>query len=82
MELLSCHRSDIRQWIGVTYFIESPEVKAPVGWKKFRSAPTGEQANRQVAAKANRKRSRKKPPTRIGVWVNKESAEPPKLGEG
>src|SRR5215831_17053579 len=33
--------------------VESPEVKALVGWVKTGSAPTGGQANRQVVAKAN-----------------------------
>jgi hypothetical protein len=82
MELLSCHRSDIRQWDGVTCLIGSPEVKAPVGWKQFRSAPTGERANRQVAAKANRKRPRKIILHENRSVGDKESAEPPMPGEG
>jgi len=66
----------------VTRFIGSPEVKVPVGWKQFRSAPTGEPANRQVAAKANRKRPRKIIPHENRSVGEKESAEPPTLGEG
>jgi hypothetical protein len=49
--------------------VGSPKVKALVGWVKTRSAPTGEQANRQVAAKVNRSEASKMdPPTRIGGW--------------
>src|SRR6516164_2655982 len=39
--------------------VESPDVNVLVGWGRPRSAPTGEQANRQVVAKANRSQASK-----------------------
>ena len=50
--------------------IESPAVKVLVGGVKTWSAPTGEQANRQVAAKANRSEAAKLAPhenRRVGM---------------
>jgi hypothetical protein len=55
--------------------VGSPKVKALVGWVKTRSAPTGEQATRQVAAKVNRSEASKRIPPRESEGGDVGSAE-------
>ena len=63
--------------------VGSPDVNVLVGWGRPQSAPTGEQANRQVVAQANRSQaSKSKPPTRIGGWGMLEVPRPSPLVEG